>query len=125
MPALWKFVDNTDYLKGLMNNRIHLMNNSLTSEIRKEAYFITPQKNGDLHTQIVTRSSGNEATITWEMPYAAYQERGMRADGTHVIKNYTTAGTGPHFAQQSAHTALNSLGRLWARTVMSVPAKKQ
>lgn len=29
--------------------------------------------------------------------YAAYQERGMRRDGTHVVRNYTTGGTSAGF----------------------------
>jgi hypothetical protein len=29
--------------------------------------------------------------------YAAYQEKGMRKDGTRIVKNYTTSGTGSGF----------------------------
>ena len=36
-------------------------------------------------------------SITYESPYARYQYHGMREDGTHVVKNYTTAGTGPYW----------------------------
>ena len=28
--------------------------------------------------------------ITYQSPYAHYQYKGMREDGTHVVKNYTT-----------------------------------
>lgn len=35
-----------------------------------------------------------ERELVWSTVYAAYQWYGMRADGTHVVKNYTTSGTG-------------------------------
>ncbi len=31
--------------------------------------------------------------LTWK-PVYQYQNRGRRADGTHVVRKYTTAGTG-------------------------------
>lgn len=33
--------------------------------------------------------------------YAMYQERGMRADGTHVVRHYTTAGTQAHYLEET------------------------
>ena len=35
--------------------------------------------------------------ITYESAYAQYQYHGMREDGSHVVKNYTTPGTGPYW----------------------------
>lgn len=35
------------------------------------------------------------------VPYAAYQERGMRADGSHKVRHYTTPGTGKHFLRNA------------------------
>ena len=35
--------------------------------------------------------------ITYESSYARYQYYGMREDGSHVVKNYTTPGTGPYW----------------------------
>lgn len=32
--------------------------------------------------------------LVWSSVYAAYQWYGMRIDGTHVVENYTTPGTG-------------------------------
>jgi hypothetical protein len=33
--------------------------------------------------------------------YAAYQERGMRKDGSHKVRHYTTPGTGAHFLRNA------------------------
>lgn len=39
-------------------------------------------------------------SITYESPYARYQYYGVREDGTHQVRNYTTAGTGPYWDKQ-------------------------
>ena len=53
-----------------------------------------PMDKGDLRT-IVDLS--NPTQIVYEMPYARYQYYGKRADGSHKVVNYTTAGTGPYW----------------------------
>lgn len=40
---------------------------------------------------------GITATVGFNTPYAAYQHRGMRADGSHVVENYTEPSSGPNF----------------------------
>ena len=52
-----------------------------------------PMDEGDLRTIVDIQSD----SITYEMPYAHYQYKGMREDGTHVVRNYTTPGTGPYW----------------------------
>ena len=52
-----------------------------------------PKDEGNLRTIV---DIGND-TITYESPYARYQYYGMREDGTHVVQNYTTPGTGPYW----------------------------
>ena len=49
-------------------------------------------------------------TIIWQVPYASYQERGSRADGTHVVRHYTTPGTGKDFAKNAVKTTLSHVG---------------
>ena len=46
-------------------------------------------------------------TIIWRQPYSSYQERGSRADGSHVVRNYTTPGTGKDFAKNSVKETLS------------------
>jgi hypothetical protein len=52
-----------------------------------------PKDEGNLRTIVDVESN----SITYEQPYAHYQYYGMRDDGTHVVKNYTTPGTGPYW----------------------------
>lgn len=40
------------------------------------------------------RNADNQFRVEVDKEYAAYQERGMRADGTRVVRNYSTGGTG-------------------------------
>lgn len=51
-----------------------------------------PKDNGDLRTNV---DLSNPEYIVYESPHARYQYYGVREDGTHVVKNYTTPGTGP------------------------------
>ena len=48
---------------------------------------------GDLRTIVDIQPD----SITYEVPYARYQYYGVRDDGTHQVKNYTTPGTGPYW----------------------------
>ncbi|MBR2245672.1 MAG: capsid protein [Clostridia bacterium] len=52
-----------------------------------------PMDNGDLRTNVDIQPN----SITYESPYARYQYYGVREDGTHEVKNYTTPGTGPYW----------------------------
>ncbi len=52
-----------------------------------------PKDEGNLRTIVDIQND----SITYEMPYAEYQYYGMRRDGTHVVRNYTTLGTGPYW----------------------------
>jgi hypothetical protein len=52
-----------------------------------------PKDEGNLRTIVDIQPD----SITYESPYARYQYYGMREDGTHVVMNYTTPGTGPYW----------------------------
>lgn len=82
---------------------------------KKNVVKITPMKSGALRRSIITQSLGNEANISWRSAYAGAQNEGghtvaetrrVNIDGRFVTlkpgfyryRKYTTAGTGPHFA---------------------------
>lgn len=54
----------------------------------------TPKKTGRLRADVLRQVLGTSAAISWEKDYAARQEETQ-------FKNYTTAGTGPHFAENA------------------------
>lgn len=56
-----------------------------------DAYI--PKDEGNLR---IDKDIGSDY-VTYESPYARYQYYGVREDGTHQVKNYTTPGTGPYW----------------------------
>ena len=64
-----------------------------------------PQDNGDLRTIVDIQPD----SITYEMPYAHYQYMGMREDGTHVVQNYTTPGTGPYWDKRMVSAEMQDI----------------
>ena len=82
---------------------------------KKNVVSITPAKSNQLRRSIITQQLGNTAEISWRSAYAGAQNQGyhtvasmrvINIDGRFVTlmpgiyryKNYTTPGTGPHFA---------------------------
>lgn len=54
----------------------------------------TPVKTGAMKADVRHfRSPTGGFRVEADKAYAAYQERGARADGSHVVRHYTTSGT--------------------------------
>ena len=66
-----------------------------------------PMNEGHLRYENIDLTDPNY--IVYNQPYASYQYRGMRQDGTHVVQNYTTAGTGPNWAEEMKSAEMNDL----------------
>lgn len=72
------------------NGSVHAF---FTNSCYKHMDKYVPKDEGNLRTNVDVATS----TITYESPYASYQYYGVRADGTHVVRNYTTPGTGTYW----------------------------
>lgn len=72
-----------------------------TQDVRRLARPKTPHKSGDLANRGRQQVLGLAGTVSWDVAYAQYQERGSRADGSHVIRK-RPAGGQSHFAEQAA-----------------------
>ena len=75
------------------NGRVHKF---FTNTCYRYMDKYVPMDFGDLRSDVDIGSD----YIAYEAPYAYYQYFGMRADGTHKVQNYTTAGTGPYWDRQ-------------------------
>ncbi len=64
-----------------------------------------PKRDGNLRSVVDLEDS----TITYESPYARYQFYGEREDGSHKVKNYTTAGTGPHWDRRMVSAEIDDV----------------
>ena len=60
----------------------------------KKGLYIPP---GQLREQTKVYVESDTGYIEYIVPYALYQYYGQRQDGSHVVKNYTTPGTGKYW----------------------------
>ncbi len=90
--------------------QVDQMLDSMATDIVRLAEMKVPLKDGDLWGRIrKIKKAMNSYIVEVNSAYAAYQERGMRADGSRVVRNYTTGGTGPHFLKKSTKTVYGRL----------------
>lgn len=68
---------------------------------------------GRLHHRVLYGENGAQE-------YASYQHRGMRRDGSHRVKRYTTAGTGKKFLEDAGKTIAPRSGQYFKREFESV-----
>lgn len=93
---------------------------------KKNAVALTPLKSGALRRSIITQQLGNTANISWRSAYAGAQNQGFHTvnkrrvinidgrfitlqPGIYRYKKYTTAGTGPHFANEAYVKTMNEI----------------
>lgn len=87
------------------NHEVSRMDNAvkmMATTILKESQHLVPYKEGALRKSGRVESNHKQAKVIYggaDVPYAGYQERGKRWDGSHVVKRYTTPGTGAHFLE--------------------------
>lgn len=66
-----------------------------------------PMRDGHLRYENVDMSDPNY--IIYNQNYAHYQYDGVRQDGTHIVQNYTTAGTGPRWDKEMVSAEIDDL----------------
>lgn len=70
----------------------------MAQDIQTIAKVRVPLKSGNLQDRIEKkRISARKHQVRVDEDYAGYQERGMRKDGSRVVRRYTTPGTGKDF----------------------------
>lgn len=89
-----RVVDNTVKIKFQMDTGVNLALRLMLNDIEKTAFKNTPKNKGNLRRDILKTVVAKKGTIIWGKNYAVYQE-------TKQFKNYTTPGTGPHFAERA------------------------
>lgn len=67
----------------------------LTETCYKKMDKYVPMSGKNSRVSLRTNVDVKTDSITYESPYASYQYFGKRKDGSHVIRNWTTPGTGP------------------------------
>jgi len=68
---------------------------------------------GRLHHRVQYGEQGAQA-------YASYQHRGMRRDGSHIVRHYTTAGTNKNYLSDSGKVISSKASSYFKREAESV-----
>ena len=98
----------TDKAKWInaVNNASGLALYALAEQMLQDSEKFVPYSGGSSQSAGGLRESGTivegesgRLYLVWDTVYALYQWYGVRADGTHVVKNYTTAGTGKQWVE--------------------------
>lgn len=93
-----------DAYLGVFEANLETALNSMAEAILARARVTVPHKDGNLSDSGRVEGKGLEREVIFgsgTVPYASYQERGCRADGTHPVRNYTTPGTGKRYLQNA------------------------
>lgn len=97
-----KITDNSALTKFKVESDIMVINRFIIEDIHFKSSPATPMKTGDLRLKVDKTTEGKKSVIRWLSPYSAIQEN------VH-FKNYSTPGTGPHFARDSVKSTMNNL----------------
>lgn len=89
-----RIIDNTGRVNGDIKIKASIFLRNAAEAIVKESTPHTPKKTGRLRMDIIKQVLGLHGRIEWGKNYAVFQEEKQFA-------NYTTPGTGPHFAENA------------------------
>jgi hypothetical protein len=99
-----KYTDNTALVAIDLERNSNLFLRFLLDDIDRIAEPNTPMKEGRLRQGTLKSVLGLRGTIKWVKEYAAAQEVGTTRG--FPIRNYTTPGTGAHYAENAVKKAV-------------------
>lgn len=93
-----------------INKALEAMGNSVAAT----AQMTAPKLHNNLAKSGQVKKYPSAVAISFggSLGYGSYQERGMRADGTRVVKKYTTPNTGAHYLENAGKTVVKK-GITW------------
>lgn len=104
----YDFKDNTDKIIALETVNLKAAHRALMEAILITSRMKAPKKTPPsgilrLTGEVKEETEPDTMAVIYgdNIAYAAYQERGMRADGSHVVRQYTTPGTGAHYLRDA------------------------
>lgn len=99
-----EYTDNTQKFYQLFKANLNSSLEAMGNAMKNRALITVPRKSGDLARSGRVESEDMKCSVYFgggDVPYGAYQERGMRADGTHIIRHHTLPGTKQHFLRDA------------------------
>lgn len=115
-----KYKSNTAMVKFSVERGAALAIRNMLNDTHKVAKPNTPKDTRDLSINVVIQILGTAGTIVWLEKYAVYQENPKKKF------NYTTPGTGPHFARNAVKEVVGKSGEYFdkAMNITAVPRLK-
>lgn len=101
----YKSTDNTATVEQNITQKASLFLRFFENEVVKISLPKTPKKTNRLRLDILKQVLGLKGKIAWGKKYAVFQE-------TKQFKNYSTPGTGPHFAENAIMKAVKLTGQI-------------
>ena len=93
-------------MQQVMGRATELAKYALAEQMLADSEKFVPYSGGSIQSAGNLRESGKivqgdggSLYIVWDAVYALYQWFGVRADGTHRVTQYTTAGTGKQWVE--------------------------
>lgn len=84
-------------------SRINKALNAMATTILKESQMVVPRRDNRLVNSARVIPGNKQVAVVYTKPYAAYQERGERADGSRKVRKYTSPGTGKHYLEKTGN----------------------
>lgn len=103
-----KVTDNTTKIKNDFKIKSNVFLRIVADEIVNVSTPKTPKKTGRLRSDITKQVLALHGKVVWGKRYAAKQE-------TTQFKNYTTAGTGPHYAENAVRKVVSKTATILKR----------
>ncbi len=104
----YKVNSNTAQLNNEFENKVSLAIRLMLEDIHRISIPGTPREHGNLRADVLKNVQRRRGTIAWTKNYAIYQEKKQ-------FSNYTTPGTGPHFAEGSVRLITERSDQYWRR----------
>lgn len=99
----YRITDKTPFVEGSINQRGSIFLRLIAETVVAVSQRQTPKKTGRLRMDVIKQISGLSGKIVWGKNYAVYQEEKQ-------FKNYTTPGTGPHYARNAITEVVKNTG---------------
>lgn len=87
--------------KTMLNEASETVMMAVAEQMLADSLYKIPMEEGSLRASGRVESDAEGVFLSWTGVYAAYQWYGMRIDGTHVVRNYTTSGTGKLWVEEA------------------------
>lgn len=106
----YKVTSHINQIDNDTNQRMNIFLRLMSDQIVDISTPKTPKRTGRLRADIVKSVLGLKGSVRWGKGYAIFQE-------TKQFRNYTTPGTGPHFAENAVKQAVLLTGNILRRVI--------